>query len=275
VTQTSQNTYADRAAIAERYASDPLLRDSQFWYHAELFETGQLKGLLADAEIGLNLAPMITAIEARKLALLCYYFFYPAHEESLASVCTNVEAKEFGSCAGEWSCLAVLLEKTGNLAYTPTLIGFTGREGSPPGPEANDPRAASHRMPMRIAPWAAATKVGQHPKLFVSKGTHSLYLDPGDGEGKHLSSEPHGLWSFDCGRSESYPREDPTLGEDILSALKGMAKMFGVKQMVPGQSAAGAVWWITELATDLTQTPMLALQTKDPVPVFLARSCTQ
>jgi len=101
VTQTSQNSYVDRGAIANRYSTDPLLRDSQFWYHVELFDTAQLKALLAETESELNLVAIITAIEAKKPALLCYYFFYPAHEESLAAVCTNIEAKEFGCFSGE------------------------------------------------------------------------------------------------------------------------------------------------------------------------------
>ena len=38
-------------------------------------------------------------------ALLCYYFFLPAHIESLAPPCDDTEAgKEFARFAGEWAC---------------------------------------------------------------------------------------------------------------------------------------------------------------------------
>jgi hypothetical protein len=47
VTPTSSNPYANRAKIRTAYATDPVLRESQFWYHAELFDTGRLLHLAA------------------------------------------------------------------------------------------------------------------------------------------------------------------------------------------------------------------------------------
>ena len=60
-------------------------------------------------------------------ALLNYYFFYPAHEESLLD-CTNTEAVEFGCFAGEWGCLSLLLERADATSdYRPSYIGTSGR----------------------------------------------------------------------------------------------------------------------------------------------------
>ena len=49
--------------------------------------------------------------DVKEVALLNYYFFFPAHEEGPIPGCTNVEAKEFGCFAGDWVCMALLLKK--------------------------------------------------------------------------------------------------------------------------------------------------------------------
>ena len=49
VTATSKNTYSNRNAVAALYASDPTLKASRFWYHAELFDNGRLRRLLSTA----------------------------------------------------------------------------------------------------------------------------------------------------------------------------------------------------------------------------------
>jgi hypothetical protein len=121
VTAASKNTYSDRNAVAALYDSDPTLKASKFWYHAELFDNARLKRLLSTATP--DLVKALDSTELKGPALLCYYFFFPAHEEALAS-CTNIEAKEFGSFAGEWACMALLLGQDG--ADKPSFIGRPG-----------------------------------------------------------------------------------------------------------------------------------------------------
>jgi hypothetical protein len=113
VTATSKNTFSNRDAIDTAYnksdadGGDAKLRDSRFWYHAELIEADRLRRLLATVR-----APDLVKVydTLKNAALLNYYLFYPAHEEGLAD-CTNTEAVEFGCRAGEWGCLSLLLER--------------------------------------------------------------------------------------------------------------------------------------------------------------------
>ena len=46
VTATSGNVFPDRNAIANRYASEQKLRDSQYWYHGEVIEGARLTTLV-------------------------------------------------------------------------------------------------------------------------------------------------------------------------------------------------------------------------------------
>ena len=118
-------------------------------------------------------------------ALLCYYFFYPAHDEALHESCTNVEAREFAAFGGEWSCMALLLQRDDPTAkFRPSYIGHTGRllppdaSGVSP-PQAPDSDDAARRIVMVVAPFANPGKIDEHPRLLVAKGTHGLYFDPG------------------------------------------------------------------------------------------------
>ena len=115
-------------STASPHAMRPSLAliDSQFWYHAEFFDAAQLRRLFGDA-----VDPGGSVIEFNRLfeprpdippvltdpALICYYLFYPGHEQPLAG-CIDPEthllyekARDFGSFAGEWSCIALLLER--------------------------------------------------------------------------------------------------------------------------------------------------------------------
>ena len=164
--------YANRAEIRARYATVPALRDSQFWYHAEFFDTGRLTSL-AESMHTPNLYPLVA--DLHQPALLCYYLFFPEHEQAVQG--NNWEAEEVGSYAGQWSCVALLLERADDQApYTePSYIGFTGTPPTAPTPQASDPE---QRITMKLAPWQSPLhNTDGHPHLYVSPGTHSLYLD--------------------------------------------------------------------------------------------------
>ena len=97
-----------RGRDAIRHAA--ILADSKYWYHVELFDNPRLRRLLSTVRAP-NLVKVLDTL--KDAALLNYYFFFPAHEEALVASCTNVEAKEFGGFAGDWVCMALLLEKDG------------------------------------------------------------------------------------------------------------------------------------------------------------------
>ena len=127
VTATSNNIFADRDAIDTVYnkpdagGGNQRLRDSRFWYHAELIEADRLGALLQTVKVP-DLAKVPKALSINNPALLNYYLFFPAHEESLQD-CTNIEGVEFGGFAGQWGCLSILLERA-----TPTCHGWPDPE---------------------------------------------------------------------------------------------------------------------------------------------------
>jgi hypothetical protein len=210
VTPATKNTYANRESVFMLYNSavgqggDRKLIDSKFWYHAELLDTETLRTALRKVSV-----PQLTiAFERLKNpALLNYYFFYPAHEETLQSTCTNTEAKEVASFAGEWSCLSILLQldkTTGK--FDPRFIGYTGHVLPGGAIVSADPMDPAARIVMRVNPFTDAKLIGEHPQLFVAKGTHSLYLDPGT----ITLDYPAGLVPFSCGRFEAPPPSPPS-----------------------------------------------------------------
>jgi hypothetical protein len=204
VSVSSKNTFSNRTAVAEAYLNSetdggvPALRNSRFWYHAELFVNDRLQRLLSRGsapDLGKVLAQLKNA------ALLNYYFFFPDHEEPIAG-CQNVEAREFGSFTGEWQCFSILLERDDPAGdFRPTFVGVTGRllTTLPPktaqSPDLDDP---ARRIAMRVSPFSTMDLSSEHPNLFAAKGSHSLYLHAGT----EATTYPDDLVSQQCGRFE-------------------------------------------------------------------------
>jgi hypothetical protein len=102
VTKTSENRYANLTFIDNVYKHGDLLR-SKFWYHAELFDTARLRRLMVPQEPNLSpdLSSVFKELAPRNPALLCYYFFFPGHDESLPEPCDQqLTGKEYASFAG-------------------------------------------------------------------------------------------------------------------------------------------------------------------------------
>ncbi|MBB2769121.1 UNVERIFIED_ORG: hypothetical protein GGE11_000016 [Mycolicibacterium obuense] len=218
------NVYADRAEIADRYSTD--LEPSRYWYHAELIDTARLTRLAAGVT-----APNLSRIVARlsNPTLLCYYLFFPAHEESVgAGACPNIEAKEIGCHAGDWQCVALLLEGDGTgepSSFTPRFFGHTGLR-----PEAARPHAfdGDDRTVMKVEAWRAGSPtapiqpevIGDHPRFYVARGSHSLYTTPGQhGVSPYPHSEPS-----QCGRFDAPPAL-PTAESDNTPVWVLLAKL--------------------------------------------------
>lgn len=104
--------------------------------------------------------------------------------------CLNIEAKEAACHAGDWECIAIMLESdgSGNLqAAKPKSFGATG---SRPGqvqvngkwmyrPYQFDDEGLTV---MKVEAWRPASGmtanqpevIGEHPRLYVARGSHSL-----------------------------------------------------------------------------------------------------
>jgi hypothetical protein len=251
VLATTANTYSNHAAIPALYnnADDAggikALRESRFWYYAELFETGRLRTLLA----GTGPPDLLAALAVLKNpALLTYYFFFPAHQESLADSCTNVEAKEFACFGGDWQSLSILLERDNDEApYKPAFIGTTGRL-----PPAGTAQGIVSGCIMKLSPFADCERIDDHPKLYVAKGTHSLYLDAGP-QGVHSVGTSY--YSTHCGKVETPPSPE---GLNVLDVAGGTAILLaktiaGLTHFGPlgGVGGIAGLWWaIEEISND-------------------------
>ena len=210
VSANSTNPYVDRQEILRRYGTD--LADSKFWYHVELFDTARLKTLAGASTSGLDLTKTLSNFA--NPIVLCYYFFYPAHEQSIDNNgCPNIEAKEFAAHAGDWHCCAVLLDGQGPPSpdtYAPLFFGITGSRPAPDvngafRPHAFDPEG---RIALKVEPWrkgSAATPVQPdvvdgHPQFYVARGSHSMYTTSGDHE---VSPYEESKVPAGCGRYDS------------------------------------------------------------------------
>lgn len=211
VSADSANSYVNRTEILRRYATD--LADSKFWYHVELFDTARLMTLSGTGTGGFDLRATLGNF-ANPL-LLCYYFFYPAHEQSIGDdACPNIEAREFASHAGDWQCFAVLLDGQGPPSldtYTPQFFGITGARPAADAttgtyrPHAFDPEG---RIAMKVEPWRKGSAsapvqpdvVEGHPEFYVARGSHSMYSTPGEHE---VSPYPDAQVPAGCGTYDS------------------------------------------------------------------------
>src|SRR5687768_5617249 len=85
--------HADLDSLAARYAPGGDLNDSQFWYHAEIFDAVRLRRVFVDlVDPGGQVVNFTSLLDPQggqparltDPALICYYLFYPGHEESLS-----------------------------------------------------------------------------------------------------------------------------------------------------------------------------------------------
>jgi hypothetical protein len=173
--------YADLDRIAELYASDQFLRDSQFWYHAEFFDQDRLRRLFSShrAGGGQDFAQLFTAsagnpVSLKDPALICYYMFFPGHDEGIAD-CRHEfgdRAAMFASFAGEWTCVAVLLDRPtpfGN--YAPLFVGLSNRNSGIVKLAKDEVRVG-----LRVLPWGGLPVLGDtHLQLAVARGSHAFY----------------------------------------------------------------------------------------------------
>jgi hypothetical protein len=164
------------ASVNRHPALDPAsyvgpLTESKPWYYVEHLSHDELVAFaVAHQPNGLDLK---VAIRPSSQALL-YYFFYPLHQEALEKCEKAGEGQSFATYAGEWACVAVLLD-----GALPQFIGLTSRNTGAPSRRGD----VDQRVGMTVSPWAevdvvkpAGDPLSQHAKVFVSVGTHGHYL---------------------------------------------------------------------------------------------------
>jgi hypothetical protein len=244
VDESSENRYASLRGVFNLYNGAPgtPLPESVFWYHAELFDTERLRGLMS-AEHGVPATLSLWDVFASLTnpALLCYYFFFPGHREELPPPCdSETTGLVYASFGGEWACMAILLERrTENEKYRPTWIGHTGRRnvGTLQGLDFDlrigmTAQRWKHRTEPRQDPLPRT--VEEHPKLYVARGTHSLYLD----QGTHIINPyPAGEAPQWCGRFDT-----PGALENYLQSKPPKKSASAAWAKILGGLLLGGVW---------------------------------
>ncbi|UXA16309.1 hypothetical protein [Mycobacterium sp. SMC-4] len=246
VSAQTTNRYSDRGPVDTLYAAE--LEPSRFWYHAEVIHKERL-GNIASRQTGVNLTALIDGLDAP--TLLCYYFFFPAHEQGVVSSrCNNIEAREVSSHVGDWQCLAILGEGAG-AAFTPKFMGRTGTRpnrlnGQFPAYQFD----SDQNTVMVVDAWTPADPqvVDGHPRLYVAAGSHSLYTRPGS---KTVNAYPDDRQPQYCGTLDvPSPAGDGDSWE--LTATKDVAVLLA-KMIAAGPfgflgAAAALVSCVVEIA---------------------------
>ena len=262
---TSNDTHADLNHLASLYSTNESLKGSQFWYHAEFFDTARLRMLFTDLirSGGIDFSSLFGSTPGNppvltNPALICYYLFYPAHEESLSG-CEFAPgqivdtARDFASFAGEWSCIALLLDRPNTASpYVPKWAGLSNRNVGKTSVKGEEIRST-----MRILPWGGMDLYQvTHPRLFVGRGSHGLYL-PDEMPPPLTFVDPSAAF---CGGATSLttgpvgPPSGPlygiTIGLLMTKVIAGAASGTGLFGAIGGMlgAAAGLVWGIAEVA---------------------------
>ena len=208
------------------------LKDSRPWYYVEYMDHQDLVAYVHNPNLrnftnGLNLFDAVVNNTANlpppfppnttlsNPQALIYHLFYPVHQEALENCEEAGEGNLFGTYAGEWACIAILL----NSANNPLYVGLTSRNVGKPAIVGIE----DQRVGMTVFEWSKVQLIANttHPKIFVSLETHGNYLgsEPGAAD-PHL----HPVTSFSppavdpsrnsCGQVEAL--DDVISGEETL-----------------------------------------------------------
>ncbi len=236
----SANRYANLDRIADLYNTDTDLNGSRFWYHAEFFDADRLRPLFNSAlETGDTIIHFIDLFSGSNPfliapELICYYLFYPGHDEGLSGCPFVDQAKEFGSFAGDWTCVSILLDRPSPSAdRAPKWIGLSNRNTGII--KVGDKEV---RTGMRVLLWSAAEVFQEtHPRLAVARGSHALYLTTEQPSvvGPLTSNDPTtgscGLSEAPAGEIPPLPDDDTTVG-DVFGVIGGVFVV--IAKMVAG-----------------------------------------
>ena len=250
VTAGSSHPYANRGEIFKRYATEPALTDSRFWYHAEVFDNDRLRRLLRTVQVP-ALLPILDDAKFTKPILLCYYLFFPAHEQhSMEGTCGNdIKAREVGSCGGDWACIALLLDRIDEtVPYTPRFIGLTGDQTPVDPPHRPHSFDDANRINLNVEPWLPPQQpsvIGDHPRIHVALGSHSLAMRSGIllGDPFPSNARPAGCGRFDSPTLIPTPPDKPTVWEDLAVII---AKVWAGGLIGGAAALAGAVAGLAE-----------------------------
>jgi hypothetical protein len=208
VTATSENRHPTLDASFYNGA----LQGGRPWYYAEYLNVQELYGLVRTKP-----DQLFQLVNKLRPSLVVYHFFYPLHEEPLRGCETAGAGQKFATFAGGWTSVAVLLDSN----EAPLFIGVTSRNVGDP----TSIPAEENRIGMIAEPWQKVDRVGDHPKIFVSRGTHGNYLRTG----------PHALKPFTPG--------DIDLNQGTCAQIEKLDDVIsgGEASAIPGREPTGNI----------------------------------
>jgi hypothetical protein len=234
VTATSKNRHPTLDANFYNGA----LQGGRPWYYAEYLNNQQLLAQFGKkTPNGLDLFRAV--INNRRLGeprLLIYHFFYALHEEPLRGCETAGEGQTFATFAGEWASVAILI----NSANEPLFIGLTSRN-------VGDPTSIptqENRIGMVVHPWKDVNRVGDHPKIFVSRGTHGNYLTMGPHDLKPFTPGDIDLNQGTCAQIEKLDDVIPG-GEEVSTEGKDSKPAIIITKLVLSLFFVPLTFWAT------------------------------
>ena len=210
VSAATISKYANHAEIESIYGTT--LQGGRFWYHAEVFRGARLLSLAGGPP---DFRRTLTSLRLTDPTLLCYYFLFPHHEQPVTgdNCSSATTAEELAGHAGDWQCLAILLDGDGSNEvdkYVPKFFGITGLRPAPvDGDGDGELQYRPHqfddefRTVMKVERWKPDSQMPElasdHPQFYVARGSHSLYVTTGD---VAVDPYPEDKVSHGCG---SYP----------------------------------------------------------------------
>jgi len=168
------------------YSSLPSLTGDpyQYRYFAQVLDLKGLDAILVDIKDTMSDQSWVQSLLGflDQKWIIWYYFFFPVHEEGS----TGKKTYE-----GDWTAIAVVVEKPFMDAEEPLYLSFGQRT------RGNCPENLKYMQPivdiitgpmelfwqkMEVVQWDAVTKAPGtlHPRIYVTKGTHNLYVSPGN-----------------------------------------------------------------------------------------------
>jgi len=190
VTGQSFNGAANLAAVRDVVDGDKFAR-FRVRYAVEIVETNAVERIVLAIGRGVDLMALLRSV-LRAPRLILYYFLYPGHEQALLGCETAVGAGRNANFSGDGGCVTVLLD-----GDAPAWIGHTTHNSG-----LVEAVVDSTRVGMLVSPWRDARRDGQHPFVFVSKGTHGHYLSAGDKERPSFSPGGIDVSKTSCGAVE-------------------------------------------------------------------------
>jgi hypothetical protein len=187
VTDTSVNVQCAKDKAIAKWQEMPgqFTRTFSDWHCAVVLEPTDIERLLLT--IGESNGKPIGNIVRELLGeiwIVVYYFLYPIHEEYLRR-CEQVfeDGDRRGDYEGDWNAVAVVVRKPAVLPWDPggsfeqpTHVGYGVRLRG----LGKDFQPDLFKQGMIVRSWNQTPKMGNHARVYVAKGYHNNYSEPGD-----------------------------------------------------------------------------------------------